>query len=669
MTDRHTVAGLAFLAFLAVAAALVTLRFTGPAPEASQPTLRPALDFNSLAAISVDIGTNSVTCAARADGWWLSESVRANESALTTLVDCLAHPVVLAHIETPLPSGTTLADYGLDPAGNPALDKVTFLRKNGTDLVVRLGKSSPNGAGRYALYRDSSDTNAVASAGVWVLDSWVNGGIPKDTPSFRYTLLLPRPNLTFDWIELHVPDALGAVSTLRLDSRDTPWPGCWSLQNGEYPANPASVAKLIRALQQAQIEDALDLAQLDLTADPDADAEKYGFKPETLRKELRLSCQFAGSGDQPFSLRFGPATNGLVSVYAASERRVLTVADALAATLRTTLDELRDHRLLRFSPDDVGVIRLDTPDISLELVRATNGLWSVARPVQAPAAQETVAAWLAALAAATDDRWLAEPAVQQAEGPRLALLAADGGEAVSATLPPALHGAKSDAPQDGDAASARSGEQVSAEFAENAAAKDADSTDGPAAPAAPNAAPPPRTLFSATVTMQTNDLGVAQWNWHVLHGDAGYAQRTAVALPEGFSEIDGAFIAALRTPRVFPEAGGALQLVAVARTLGDERSVFSSTDTNTGSQKMLEGINTLTAKRVLELKATADTRNAFDKARDCTFELTFKRVADDAIVKRLLHLRTLDGGESLALLQGDDTLFLLGVEDTILLTR
>lgn len=208
-------------------------------------------------------------------------------------------------------------------------------------------------------------------------------------------------------------EILGAHTAARLVRTNAQW---WLQAPVFYPAQSAAVESFLESL--GAMVPRTHLSSAELATKPGA-MEAFGLvNPDvlTLRSRSGLTLIRIGAktalGNQVYFQRVG-------------EDGVFTADARILGAIPTTVDGWRDHRLLAGQTDDFDRLEV-SGTTGFEAVRATNGVWTLIRPLLARANSEQINWMLTELAglsatsfvtdsmAAAEDFGLAKPAVQVA---------------------------------------------------------------------------------------------------------------------------------------------------------------------------------------------------------------------------------------------------------------
>jgi len=313
----------------------------------------------------------------------------------------------------------TLADYGLAP---PRL-RVT-LQAGARRQTVLFGRLAPLGGALYVM--DPARDEVIAT------DAAVTNDLPAGVAALRDHALFTGPAAAVQRLDLR-----GSGRLLQLVRTE---PGDWQIQQ-------PVVARADRAVVQDVLEKLFAWKAVDFVSDNVADLAPYGLDENALRVSLNAGGK---SGEQTLLLGKPAGTNaGLIYAATPPEKTVLTVGSAPLAELQLKLDDLRDRRLFTLPVHDVGGVRLQQGERTLELRQGPDGAWALRQPRQAPADAQRVQDFLHQVTGARIETFLDQAATNLAAlgltTPewKLTLLRAPAGAAVTGA-PPAAGAAGTD---------------------------------------------------------------------------------------------------------------------------------------------------------------------------------------------------------------------------------
>ena len=265
----------------------------------------------------------------------------AEQSTVASLLDALEHAAIARN----LGATNDLAPFGLD---RPAV-QIALLANTDTLLSVRLGKRTVDEAWCYALRGSSRDLLLVPTNIARAASLPVN--------AYRNQRVL----------DFQLRD-IGAFS-LRTRNQHTVWTrrtrGWYALASGDTVAGDSvaveSVLRRLRGLRVAAF-----------VADPDTARDEIAG---TLTLRTHDGARFA-------TVRFSRGTDAW-KASVDRDARTLVLNDDIEDLLAHSTTELRDRRLLQFSPPDAQRIEFHSPSASGDLVR-TGGRWAFPNPAMGP---------------------------------------------------------------------------------------------------------------------------------------------------------------------------------------------------------------------------------------------------------------------------------------------
>ena len=262
----------------------------------------------------------------------------------------------------------TLADFGLDV---PQASLTLLQNGRRTDLLF--GSKTPVG--------DQVYLQLPSAPGLYVVGAELFDRLPQSASDWRDTALLHLAGLEWDRVEVRSAGRGFAVQinpTNKLFYLSKPTPA---------RADALKVEALLRQLQSSRV------AQF-VSDDPKAELEGYGLQPP----ETELAF---GQGTNDLVLvQFGKSpTNDASVVFARrlQQTNIVLVPKAVLSMLQTSPADLRDRRLLSFTPEAADLIEVTGPQ-NFTLQRQTNGAWIVTDPQPLLADPELVREWLGFLA-------------------------------------------------------------------------------------------------------------------------------------------------------------------------------------------------------------------------------------------------------------------------------
>ncbi len=256
----------------------------------------------------------------------------------------------------------SIAEFGLDV---PAV--TLTLQNSGQRTEILFGSRTPLGDQVYMQLLNSSAIYAVSAE---LFDR-----LPRSVHDWRDTSLLNLNGLLLDRMEVRAPAkgfALSVNPTNKVFVLTKPTPA---------RADKAKVEALLRKVQTEQV------AQF-VTDDPRAELETYGLQqPEA---ELIFGL---GTNDS-IVVQFGKSpSNDLVYARRMMQTNIVLVSRSLLEAIQITPAELRDRRLLAFSPAAVDTIEV-LGEEKFIVRRQTSNTWAVTEPQPVLADAELMREWL-----------------------------------------------------------------------------------------------------------------------------------------------------------------------------------------------------------------------------------------------------------------------------------
>jgi hypothetical protein len=334
------------------------------AAEAS--TAKELLSFRESAAarLTLDRGDTLIVLEKLDGEWRLTQPVTdtadqdAVERYLGNLRESEREGVVADSAEVAA-SGAVAGRYGLD---TPRLEVLLELDEGALDTVV-FGDDSPMERFSYAQQRGANQE-------IFKVRAWRFDNVDKGVFDLRDKRVLP---FTSDDVQSVVLEGVGGRIMLERGQGNS-----WRLTEPvSGRADGDAVGSLLSRLQDGK---AAAFAAEDPGPDQLAD---YGVAPvQTLEVSLLVGAERAEK-----RLRIGaPTASGHYYARDMSAPQVMEIDTALVRDLNKTLDELRDHTVVRFTRSQVARVELHRPGEDLLAVQMdTARVWSVAEPQSLPA--------------------------------------------------------------------------------------------------------------------------------------------------------------------------------------------------------------------------------------------------------------------------------------------
>ncbi len=341
----------------------------------------PRVEKDKVTAIEVS-GAREVRLEKATEGWRVVDPARpdrkfaADEAQVASVLTALAE-LRTSDFVTDRPEAQ--AEYELDDAKGLTLK----VMQNGPPIVLVVGKTSRSGG----FYVRKAGSREVFAA---------HGGLEtmmrKDVKDWRqHAMLSIKPE---DIAQLTLRTKEGEVLTLEAGTS----PGAWSLEEGtKIPAgfrfDPVRADQLVRQVASLR---ALDFLEGEASADS---ATGLGEVHDTVEVKLKDGKRHV--------IHVAPAHEGMAEEAARmdGDARVFLIASHSAHTLRTSLEQLRDLRVLDFDPSQVTRLLLKAGSTLVQVSRE-GGQWSVNEPKALPAGFEfdpaqvdALLAWLGSLRA------------------------------------------------------------------------------------------------------------------------------------------------------------------------------------------------------------------------------------------------------------------------------
>ena len=273
----------------------------------------------------------------------------------------------------------TLASYGLEPARV----RIT-LSAGARRQTVLFGREAPLGGALYI--KDQARAEVVAT------EAAATNLFPTSVAALRDHALFKDTAHAVKRLDLR-----GSGRFLQLVKNDQ---GDWQFQQ-------PLVARADRVAVQDVLDQLFDWKVADFVSDNAADLAPYGLDESATRVVLN-----AGDPNSEQTLLLGKHTStNAPRIFAAlpPEKAVVAVGVEPLVKIMLKLDELRDRRLLTLPAGDVGGIRLQQGDRTLELKKDAGG-WSLQQPRHARADNQRVQDFLGQVTGGRIEAFLDESA-------------------------------------------------------------------------------------------------------------------------------------------------------------------------------------------------------------------------------------------------------------------
>jgi hypothetical protein len=259
----------------------------------------------------------------------------------------------------------TVADFGLDvPLATLSLSH------EGRRTELLFGAKTAVG--------DQVYLQSLHLPGIYLVNADVFDLIPRSVTDWRDTALLNLAGVVFDRIEVR-----SASRGFAIHADHT---------NDAFYLSKPTPARAARAQVEALLRTILtNTVSQFVTDNPRAELEPYGLQPP------EAELVFGRGTNDLVTVQFGKSpTNDPTTVYArrSTHGNVVLVSRDLLEVLQTSHTELRDRRLLAFTPDAVEAIEVVGAE-NFSVRRLTNGTWTVGDNL--PADPELMREWLGRL--------------------------------------------------------------------------------------------------------------------------------------------------------------------------------------------------------------------------------------------------------------------------------
>jgi hypothetical protein len=223
---------------------------------------------------------------------------------------------------------TDLAAFGLDQPRH----QIALFPKEGDPYRLAIGNDNFDGSGFYAQ---------PAGKEVVLLPSVQKGSLLPSLLALRDKTLLQFDTAEVKALQVQLAEAEPEV--VRLQRQDDTWQ---IVQPRELPADDLNVDRLLNTLSRLQA--------VEFPAETKDELAPYGLEQPSARLTVELE------GGKTLNVALGSEKDGQVYVITSEHPAVATLLTSTADILRSDLEELRDHRIARFNPNQVGQVTLES---------------------------------------------------------------------------------------------------------------------------------------------------------------------------------------------------------------------------------------------------------------------------------------------------------------------
>jgi hypothetical protein len=223
---------------------------------------------------------------------------------------------------------TDLAAFGLDQPRH----QIALFPKEGDPYRLAIGNDNFDGSGFYAQ---------PAGKEVVLLPSVQKGSLLPSLLALRDKTLLQFDTAEVKALQVQLAEAEPEV--VRLQRQDDTWQ---IVQPRELPADDLNVDRLLNTLSRLQA--------VEFPAETKDELAPYGLEQPSARLTVELE------GGKTLNVALGSEKDGQVYVITSEHPVVATLLTSTADILRSDLEELRDHRIARFNPNQVGQVTLES---------------------------------------------------------------------------------------------------------------------------------------------------------------------------------------------------------------------------------------------------------------------------------------------------------------------
>ncbi|MFS8837151.1 DUF4340 domain-containing protein [Synechococcus sp. R6-5] len=227
-----------------------------------------------------------------------------------------------------LEGATDLAAFGLDQPRH----QIALFPKEGDPYRLAIGNDNFDGSGFYAQPEGGQ---------VVLLSSAQKGSLLPSLLALRDKTLLRFDTAEVKALQVQLAEAEPEV--VRLQRQDDTWQ---IVQPRELPADEINVNRLLNTLARLQA--------VEFPAETQTDLAPYGLEQPSARLTVELE------GGKTLNVALGSEKDGQVYVITSEHPAVATLLTSTANILRSDLEELRDHRIARLNPNQVGQVTLES---------------------------------------------------------------------------------------------------------------------------------------------------------------------------------------------------------------------------------------------------------------------------------------------------------------------
>ncbi|MFS8800799.1 DUF4340 domain-containing protein [Synechococcus sp. R60.2] len=227
-----------------------------------------------------------------------------------------------------LEGATDLAAFGLDQPRH----QIALFPKEGDPYRLAIGNDNFDGSGFYAQPEGGQ---------VVLLSSAQKGSLLPSLLALRDKTLLRFDTAEVKALQVQLAEAEPEV--VRLQRQDDTWQ---IVQPRELPADEINVNRLLNTLARLQA--------VEFPAETQTDLAPYGLEQPSARLTVELE------GGKTLKVALGSEKDGQVYVITSEHPAVATLLTSTANILRSDLEELRDHRIARLNPNQVGQVTLES---------------------------------------------------------------------------------------------------------------------------------------------------------------------------------------------------------------------------------------------------------------------------------------------------------------------
>lgn len=223
---------------------------------------------------------------------------------------------------------TDLAAFGLDQPRH----QIALFPKEGDPYRLAIGNDNFDGSGFYAQPEGGQ---------VVLLSSAQKGSLLPSLLALRDKTLLQFDTAEVKALQVQLAEAEPEV--VRLQRQDNTWQ---IVEPRELPADEINVNRLLNTLARLQA--------VEFPAETKDELAPYGLEQPSARLTVELE------GGKTLNVALGSEKDGQVYVITSEHPAVATLLTSTADILRSDLEELRDHRIARFNPNQVGQVTLES---------------------------------------------------------------------------------------------------------------------------------------------------------------------------------------------------------------------------------------------------------------------------------------------------------------------